>query len=90
MDIFKKIAGVVLLIVAAFMSIGTLRALLNGITQSIREIHWSSGYGIGYAMGSIIGIAILVFIIFKIVKFALKLIKKKPIPEDGIDDIGTS
>jgi hypothetical protein len=88
MNIVKKIAGVLLLIFATLLSLGTLVSIFNGVNDSIREIKESTIMGISYAFGSLFGAAILISIIYFTAKLGLKLIRKKEVEVDSIDEIG--
>jgi hypothetical protein len=88
MTIVKKIAGVLLLIFATLLSLGTLVSIFNGVNDSIREIKESTIMGISYAFGSLFGAAILISIIYFTAKLGLKLIRKKEVEVDSIDEIG--
>lgn len=88
MNILKKLAGILLLLFAGMLSLGTLMSLLNAITEIIKKSKESSVYTISYALGSLVGAAIIVVIIYFVSKLGLKLIKKKNIQVESIDEIG--
>ena len=88
MNILKKITGVLVLLIAALLSFGTLMSIFGGINDSIKEIKKSTTMGISYAFGSLVGAIILVAIIYYIIKLGLKLIKGKSPIIDSIEDIG--
>ena len=88
MNIVKKMAGILLLLIAALLSLGTLMSIFGGINDSIKEIKKSTTMGISYAFGSLVGAIILVAIIYYIIKLGLKLIKGKSPIIDSIEDIG--
>lgn len=87
MKVLRKIAGVLLLIFAGILTIATLATIPNGISESIKKIKESS-IGIAFAFGTLVGIAIFGVLIYFSIKFGLKLIKKKNVEIDSIDDIG--
>ncbi len=88
MNIVKKMAGILLLLIAALLSLGTLMSIFGGINDSIREIKKSTTMGISYAFGSLVGAIILVAILYYMIKLGLKLIKGKSEKIDSIEDIG--
>lgn len=88
MNIVKKMAGILLLLIAALLSLGTLMSIFGGINDSIKEIKKSTTMGISYAFGSLVGAIILVAILYYMIKLGLKLIKGKSPIIDSIEDIG--
>jgi|LakMenEpi03Aug12_release.lakeMendotaPanAssembly.Ray.scaffolds.fasta_scaffold2898151_1 hypothetical protein len=87
MNVLRKIAGVLLLIIGGILLIGTLATIPNGISESIKKVKESS-MGLAFAFGTLVGIAIFGILIFFSIKYGLKLIKKKSAEVDSIDEIG--
>ncbi len=88
MDVLKKIAGVILLIFAGLLAIATLYSGFNSMNECINRFK-NSAEGIGFLLGTIIGLIILFAIVYFTAKFGFKLIrKKKTAAVDSIDDIG--
>lgn len=88
MKILKKIAGILLIIGALILSLATLLSILRTIIDSTNEIKKSVSGGIGYLLGCLIVITLLVFLIYFMVKKGIKFLKKESLPEESIDDIG--
>ena len=87
MNILKKIVGIILMLFSALFFISALITFLKFIFQANTN---ADAYNIGYIIGHIIGFIAFVIISYLILKFGLKLVKKKveEIKADSIDEIG--
>ncbi|KAF2507107.1 hypothetical protein EYY60_21610 [Flavobacterium zhairuonense] len=85
MNALKKIIGLFLLLVGAlllFVSYGTLiQALINFIKASSNKDLW-------YLIIFAVIVVFLTIPIIYMIRFGLKLLKPKALPEDSIEDIG--
>lgn len=88
MNILKKITGIFLLILAGILSLAALVSFINAITATIDTMGKSTSEGIGYAFGSLFGIVIIGIVIYFMIKIGLKLISKKKVEVESIDEIG--
>lgn len=88
MKILKKIGGVCLMIAALLLSLATLATSFKTFFDCIREIKKNTAEGIGYTLGSLLMIVLLILLIRFMFKKSLKLIKGQAQPEDSIDEIG--
>ncbi len=88
MNLLKKITGIFLVLLAGILSLVTLISAINATKESIEKIKESTSVGIGYAFGSLFGIIIIGVIIYFMFKMGLKLISKKKIEVESIDEIG--
>ena len=85
----KKILGIILLILAALFSLAILASIPPTITRCSRKLADSNSGGLGYVLGSIFITGIAIFVIYLIIKLSLKLIKKKIVIDNSIDEIGS-
>jgi|GEM_PF-5269086 len=88
MDLLKKLAGIFLLLFAALLSLATIVSAFNSIIDIKDEINKSTSEGLGYAFGSMLVTVLFVAIIFFMVKFGMKLIRRKTVEVESIDEIG--
>jgi uncharacterized membrane protein YidH (DUF202 family) len=83
--LLKKIIGLFLIFIGGLLFIATyatlLQAVINYIKASTNEDFW-------YLIAFVVLVFFLTIIIIYMIRFGLKLIKRKAIPEDSIDDIG--
>lgn len=89
MIIIKKIIGVVLFVLAVFLSIGTLINFISAILiKSAKEFRISTATGVGYLFATILLTFLLVLLIRFLFKLSLRLLRKKKILYDPIEEIG--
>lgn len=88
MKTLKKIGGICLMIAAVLLSFATAATCFKTTFDCIREIKKNTAEGIGYTLGSLLMIVLLIFLIRFMFKKSLKLIKGQTQPEDSIDEIG--
>lgn len=89
MKIFKKIAGILLLLFAGLLTMALLVSSLNSIKDCSEKFQSSSTDGYAFLLGTLIAIGIFIAIIYFLVKFGLKLVRKKKISAaELIDEIG--
>ncbi len=86
MILLRKIIGLFLIFIGGLLFIATyatlLRAIINYIKASTDEDFW-------YLIAFVVLVFFLTIIIIYMIRFGLKLIKRKAVPEDSIDDIGS-
>lgn len=88
MKILKKIGGICLMIAALILSLAVVATSFKTTFDCIREIKKNTAEGIGYTLGSLLMIVLIIFLIRFMFKKSLKLIKGQTQPEDSIDEIG--
>lgn len=85
MKILKKIIGLFLIFIGGLLFIATyatlLQAVINYIKASTNEDFW-------YLIAFVVLVFFLTILIIYMIRFGLKLIKPKALPEDSIEDIG--
>lgn len=85
----KKIIGFILLVPAIFFSLAALSITPRTLTKIGDAFRSGSSYSVGYAFGSIIGQAILIFVAYYLWKRVIRLTKGRK-RQDSIEDIGKS
>ncbi|MBD3583993.1 hypothetical protein [Flavobacterium selenitireducens] len=88
MRVFKSISGILLLTLAALLSFGTIMGVFNAVSDIMQQPEGSEKRSIPYAIGTLLGFAIFVAIIYFLMKFGLKLLRKKADVKESLDDIG--
>lgn len=88
MKILKKIGGICLMIAALILSLAVAATSFKTTFDCIREIKKNTAEGIGYTLGSLLMIVLIIFLIRFMFKKSVKLIKGQTQPEDSIDEIG--
>jgi hypothetical protein len=73
----KKVFGIVFITLGVFLGFAFI-AYIPRITISIQEIFSGDPYQAGHSLGGLIFAAILVGLIFLLIKFGLKWIKRSP------------
>lgn len=76
------------MIATFILSFATLATSFKAVFDCIREIKKDTAEGLGYTMGALVIIALLVLLITFMFKSSLKLIRTKVETEDSIDEIG--
>lgn len=77
MTVLKKIFGIFLLVSGIIFSLGTFLNIIRAILKIMNRTEEYTPYETGYTIGTFIGIAIIGFLTYKMIKFSLKLIKDK-------------
>jgi hypothetical protein len=88
MEILKKIGGICLMIAAVILSFVLLITCFKTVFDCIREINKNTSEGIGYTLGCLVMIVLIILLIRFMFKKSLKLIRTQPQTEDSIEDIG--
>jgi nitrate reductase gamma subunit len=88
MKIIKKITGIILFILALFLSILFFITSFKSVFHCIDAFKRDLSVGIGYVFGSVVIIALMVLLVRFMFKWSLKLIRTKPEIEDSITEIG--
>lgn len=83
----KKIAGIIIIILAALISLGLFSALFKLLTDPIKKTG-NEAYDSGQVVGQWVFLVILIVIIFFLFKFGVKLMNKKTTPDEFINEIG--
>lgn len=78
MSVLKKILGVLMIIMAAFLSLGILAGLAGAISDILAELKKSAAEGFGYALGSLIGLALFGIICYFLFEFGFRMASGKP------------
>ncbi|PIF34091.1 putative superfamily III holin-X [Flavobacterium sp. 9] len=86
MTLIKKIIGLFLIFIGGLLFIVTYGTLLEAVISYIKA---STNEDFWYLIAFIVLVFFLTIIIIYMIRFGLKLIKRKAIPEDSIDDIGS-
>jgi uncharacterized membrane protein len=86
MIVLKKIIGLFLIFIGGLLFIATYGTLLNAVINYIKA---STNEDFWYLIAFVVLVFFLTIIIIYIIRFGLKLIKRKATPEDSIDDIGS-
>lgn len=85
----KKIVGLLLFVLATLLSIGTFLNFLSAILiKSSKEFQTSFYTGVGYLSATIFFTFLLVLLIRIMFKSAFKLLRKKQLNVDSLDEIG--
>ena len=86
MTLLRKIIGLFLIFIGGLLFIVTygtlLRAVINFIKASTNKDLW-------YLVAFVLIALVLTIVIIYMIRFGLKLIKPKAMPEDSIEDIGS-
>ncbi|KAF2082237.1 hypothetical protein [Flavobacterium sharifuzzamanii] len=89
MIIIRKIAGFALIILAGLLSVGTLLNFISAVLlKSPKEFQTSFSTGAAYLFAAILFTFLLVVLIRFMFKLGLKLLGKKQINNDSIEEIG--
>lgn len=88
MNIFKKIIGVLILILAGIFSLGALLNFISLIFEAIIKEDSYTSYDLGYTIGIFSGLILIAILLFYMWKFGFKLIKSKRDHVDSIEEIG--
>ena len=88
MYIFRKIAGIILLLFAGILSITILATTPSSFIRCKAKIAEANPGSIGYVLGSLFVTVVAIIAIFYIVKLGLKLVRKKIVANNSIDEIG--
>jgi flagellar biosynthesis protein FliQ len=83
MEIFKKIIGYILMVLAIMLAIALLSTLPNSILKSLDQIQENKIDGIAYFIGTMIANVIFTLIIIFMVRKGLKLIQNKKIESNN-------
>lgn len=88
MNIFKKIIGVLILVLAGIFSLGTFLNFITLIFEAITKQDSYTSYELGYTIGIFSGLILIAILLFYMWKFGFKLIKSKRDNIDSIEEIG--
>jgi len=89
MELLRKLAGIFLILFASILSLATIVSGFKSIGEGISETRKSGINGLGYVVGSLFVIILSIVLIFFMMKFGLKLIKKKTVVTEAINETGT-
>lgn len=84
----KKILAIVLIIISILLGLSFIAGLPNTVKMIVTIFSESSGYGKGYASGSVISSIIVLVITILLFRLGLKWLKNKPKKIDTINEIG--
>jgi hypothetical protein len=88
MYILRKIAGIILLLFAGVFLLDILVTMPNSFIRCKAKMTESNSEGIAYVLGSLFVTIVSIVAIFFIVKQGLKLVRKKKVVNNSIDEIG--
>lgn len=90
MKLFKQFLGFLLLLFAGLITLSLVFAMVKAVLQTITELQKDTAYGIGYLIGTCIGLVIIGGLIYFLAKVGLRLVKGKAAKKESIDDIGAN
>ncbi len=89
MKILKIITGYVLLFLAGFITVATVKAFFGSLMDASVEFQKSKSDGVAFFLGGLVVIVLAILLIRYLWKTGNRLIgKKRKVSLDSIDDIG--